>query len=70
MESLDIFIITVSAFFASIVSGISGLGGGIITMATLGQFLPANVLLPIHGIIQLSSNSSRVIGLMFHRIRR
>lgn len=61
MESFDILIITVSAFFASVVSGISGLGGGIITMATLGQFLPAIVLLPIHGIIQFSSNFSRVI---------
>ena len=45
---------------AGFISGLTGLGGGILLLTALGQFLPGNALIPIHGFIQLLSNTSRV----------
>lgn len=43
----------------SLITGIIGLGGGIILLALLPFFLPASAIIPIHGMTQLASNASR-----------
>ncbi len=37
------------------------MGGGTVLMAAMGQVLPPTLLIPIHGIVQLGSNLSRVL---------
>ncbi|MDE2490861.1 MAG: sulfite exporter TauE/SafE family protein [Elusimicrobia bacterium] len=58
-----------TAFLTSVVSGTVGMGGGIVLLAVMAQYFPPAVLIPLHGLIQLASNSSRVLY-GFRRIER
>lgn len=43
-----------------------GLGGGVIMLALLVNFLPIASVIPVHGVIQLGSNSSRTLLMRKH----
>lgn len=47
------------AFLTSALSGVVGMGGGTLLLATMAHFFAPAVLIPIHGIVQLGSNVSR-----------
>lgn len=53
-------LLTLIATLTSAIAGILGFGGGMLLIAIMPSFLPAAVIIPIHGIVQLTSNSSRV----------
>lgn len=52
--------LTIIATLTSIIAGVIGFGGGMLLIAIMPSFLPAFVIIPIHGFVQLASNSSRV----------
>ena len=54
-------ILFLAAFLTSILSGTIGMGGGILLFAVMAQYFPLSVLVPLHGLIQLGSNGSRVV---------
>lgn len=54
------------ALCTSIVAGVIGFGGGMLLIAILPVFLPPSLLIPIHGITQLASNSSRMLFSFTH----
>ena len=58
---LLIFGLTCLALFTSAIAGILGFGGGMLLIAIMPAFLPANAIIPVHGIVQLASNGSRVL---------
>lgn len=51
--------IALFCFISSTVSGITGMGGGILLMLLLAQLMDQKSLIPLHGMIQLASNSIR-----------
>ncbi|MDH3630184.1 MAG: sulfite exporter TauE/SafE family protein [Gammaproteobacteria bacterium] len=54
------------AFGTSTLTAITGIGGGMMLIAIMPGFLPAAAIVPVHGIVQLFSNSSRAFfGLRF-----
>lgn len=53
-------ILGLAAFLTSTVAGVIGFGGGMLLIAILPIFLPAAAIVPVHGIVQLASNSSRM----------
>lgn len=55
------FVVTVglAALSTSILSAIAGLGGGVILLVVIAQFVAPTIAIPIQGSIQLASNSSR-----------
>lgn len=53
-------LLTLIATVTSAIAGILGFGGGMLLIAIMPSFLPPAVIIPIHGIVQLASNSSRV----------
>ncbi len=56
------------AFGTSTLTAITGIGGGMMLIAIMPGFLPAAAIIPVHGIVQLFSNSSRAFfGLRFLR---
>jgi uncharacterized membrane protein YfcA len=55
------YILGLISFITSLIAGIIGFGGGILLIAVLPLFLSPNLIIPIHGITQLASNSSRVV---------
>lgn len=50
----------IAAFFTSMVAAIGGIGGGVILIAVMPGFIPAAAIIPVHGVVQISSNISRV----------
>jgi len=47
------------SMFSSTAAAVFGLGGGLILISFLPDFLPPDLIIPIHGVTQLSSNASR-----------
>ncbi|MCR9072387.1 MAG: sulfite exporter TauE/SafE family protein [Alphaproteobacteria bacterium] len=57
------------SFVTSLMTAALGLGGGILMVAAMASVVPPAALIPVHGMVQLGSNSGRV--LLFRRhIRR
>lgn len=49
------------SFLGSLIAGALGLGGGVLVLATMANFLSPTALVPIHGVVQLGSNLSRAV---------
>ena len=50
-----------TVFVTAVLSGVLGMAGGIALLGVLLVYLPPLVAIPLHGVIQLVSNGSRVI---------
>jgi uncharacterized membrane protein YfcA len=59
LEALDLAILAAAAFATSILSAVVGMAGGITLLAVMLLFLEPLAAIPLHGVIQLVSNSSR-----------
>ena len=49
------------AFVTSAIAGVIGFGGGMLLIVFLPMFLSPNLIIPVHAITQLASNSSRMV---------
>lgn len=56
-----IVILTLTAFLTATISGVIGMGGGILLLATMFIFLPHGQAVPLHAAVQMASNGSRVV---------
>lgn len=52
-------LLVVASFFTSALTAAFGVGGGVAMLALLGLFLPVAALIPVHGAVQLGSNTGR-----------
>lgn len=57
-----IIILTLAALITATISGIIGMGGGILLLAVMFGFMPHGEAIPLHGAVQLVSNGSRVVA--------
>ena len=48
------------SLFTSMLTAAIGIGGGLLMLTVMVSFLPPIVVLPVHGVIQLGSNSGRM----------
>lgn len=55
-----------ASFFTSGLTATFGIGGGLAMLALMGLFLPVAVLIPIHGVVQLGSNTGRAWQMRSH----
>jgi uncharacterized membrane protein YfcA len=55
----ELAVLGAAAFFTAMLSAIVGMAGGIILLSIMLLFLEPLVVIPLHGVIQLVSNSSR-----------
>ena len=63
MLELSIFentVLTLLCFFTAMMTSIAGAGGGTVLLASMLQFMNPSEAIPVHGVIQLSSNIARV----------
>lgn len=51
--------LVVASFFTSALTAAFGVGGGVAMLALMGLFLPVAALIPVHGAVQLGSNTGR-----------
>ncbi|NNK13519.1 MAG: sulfite exporter TauE/SafE family protein, partial [Desulfofustis sp.] len=63
---MEIFLGIIS-LVSSTAAAVFGLGGGLILISFLPDFLPAEAVVPVHGVTQLASNTSRAVY-SFHSI--
>lgn len=61
MVTLSDWFLIGAAFFTSMTAAIGGIGGGVMLIAIMPGLLPAAAIIPIHGVVQISSNISRVL---------
>ena len=54
----------IGTIFTSIISAVTGMGGGVTLVSIMTFFFQHSVLVPIHGIVQLTSNGSRSLFLL------
>jgi len=54
-------VLILSALATAIISGTLGMGGGILLMLVMAQYFPPLLLIPLHGLVQLASNTSRTL---------
>ena len=59
---LELSILILTAFFASVVSGISGYGGGMTLGLLVSPFIPVKLLVPLMSVFVLFSNLSRTVS--------
>jgi uncharacterized membrane protein YfcA len=52
-------LLVVASFFTSALTAAFGVGGGIAMLALMGLFVPVAALIPVHGAVQLGSNTGR-----------
>jgi uncharacterized membrane protein YfcA len=60
MGPLELAALGFIVFATAVLSGVIGMAGGIALLGVLLMFLPPLVAIPLHGVIQLVSNGSRV----------
>ena len=58
--------LTLVTLVSTALSGAVGMGGGTILAAAMATLLPARSVVPLHGVIQVCSNSSRGLLLLRH----
>lgn len=59
-KAMEIFLGIIS-MVSSTAAAVFGLGGGLILISFLPDFLPTDALVPVHGVTQLASNTSRAV---------
>jgi uncharacterized membrane protein YfcA len=61
---VNLFVLLPVAILASAISGVLGMGGGSVLLAVMASGLDPAVVVPIHGVVQLVSNSTRTVVLL------
>ena len=59
MQTIDVAIISIAAFFTSALTALAGAGGGTALMAIMLQFMTPAAAIPVHGAVHLVSNLTR-----------
>lgn len=65
-ELATVLVLLVACFVTATISGILGMAGGVTLLGVMTALLPAPVVVPLHGIVQLASNSTRTWAFRKH----
>jgi len=60
---LSLPVLVPAALVASAVSGVLGMGGGVILLAVMAAVMNPVAVVPVHGVVQLASNFTRAVAL-------
>jgi len=66
LSTLSASLLIVVSFFTSALTAAVGLGGGVALIAVMATLMPANALVPVHGVVQLGSNAGRALVQLKH----
>ena len=69
MTTVTVVVLGLAAFVTSALSATIGMAGGIVLLSVMTFFLNLAVLVPIHGLVQLASNTTRTLKLRGHIVR-
>ncbi|MCK6439666.1 MAG: sulfite exporter TauE/SafE family protein [Planctomycetes bacterium] len=60
MDTPTIIYLSIAACLTSIITASAGIGGGLVLVALMTPVLPTAAVIPVHGVVQLASNGSRM----------
>ena len=60
LELTTVIVLVVACFITATISGILGMAGGVTLLGVMTALLPAPTVVPLHGIVQLASNWTRL----------
>lgn len=63
---LPAFFLVIASLFTSATTAAFGVGGGLALLALMGLVMPVSALIPVHGAVQLVSNSGRAWHMRAH----
>jgi len=63
VETWSFWLLIFTSFFTSALTAAVGIGGGILLLAILANILPPLVVVPVHTLVQLGSNTGRLLTL-------
>lgn len=63
---MTLAILIVAALVTSTISGFLGMAGGVTLVGVMTLILPAEQVVPIHGVVQLASNFTRTLAYLKH----
>ncbi len=66
LEPMAVLILCIISFLASLITASMGVGGGMLMLAVMALYVSPSALIPLHGAIQLGSNSGRALLLREH----
>lgn len=66
LSPLILAAISAASFATSFLTAAFGLGGGVAMLAILASLVPPTALIPVHGLVQLASNTGRAGMLLGH----
>ncbi len=66
LSALAAGVLIVASFFTSALTAAFGVGGGLAMLALMGMVMPVAVLIPVHGVVQLGSNTGRALHQRAH----
>ena len=64
MGIVAIAVLALAALVTATISGIIGMGGGILLLAVIFSFLPHQDAIPVHAVVQLASNGTRLLAFL------
>ena len=59
LTALSASILIIVSFFTSALTAAVGVGGGLLMLALMTYLIPISALIPVHGLVQLGSNTGR-----------
>ncbi len=65
-DLVTVLVLIVAALVTSTISGILGMAGGVTLLAIMTALLPARLVVPLHGVVQLASNFTRTYAFRKH----
>ncbi len=66
MPVVHVIVLVLASVVGATISGVIGMGGGIALLGVMAALMPAAHVVPIHGIVQLSSNTTRTLVFLRH----
>ena len=65
-EVVTVVVLVIACFITATISGILGMAGGVTLLGVMTALLPAPVVVPLHGVVQLASNWTRTWAFRRH----
>ncbi|MCV0426138.1 MAG: sulfite exporter TauE/SafE family protein [Roseibium sp.] len=66
ISHLSSIILIIVSFFTSALTAAVGLGGGVALIAAMATLMPPSALVPVHGAVQIGSNTGRALVQLKH----
>lgn len=60
LSTASALLLIIASFFTSAMTAAFGIGGGLAMLALMGIIMPVAALIPVHGLVQLGSNTGRM----------